>query len=63
MHYQKHPPNSQQKVNPKIMEETGVKQLKNGESGLVQIIPMKEMTVESFADYPKLGRFFLSDNN
>jgi len=35
--------------------------LKNGDAGFVKMIPTKPMCVESFADYPPLGRFAVRD--
>jgi elongation factor 1-alpha len=35
--------------------------LKNGEAGVVKMIPLKPMTVETFAEYPPLGRFVVRD--
>ena len=37
------------------------KALKNGDAGFVRMIPTKPMCVESFADYPPLGRFAVRD--
>jgi elongation factor 1-alpha len=37
------------------------KELKNGESAIVKIIPQKAMVVETFAEYPPLGRFAVRD--
>ncbi|KAL6988970.1 hypothetical protein U1Q18_014720, partial [Sarracenia purpurea var. burkii] len=35
--------------------------LKNGDAGLVKMIPSKAMVVETFAEYPQLGRFAVRD--
>ncbi|KAF3668459.1 Elongation factor 1-alpha [Capsicum annuum] len=35
--------------------------LKNGDSGMVKMIPTKPMVVETFSDYPPLGRFAVRD--
>ncbi|KAL6978680.1 hypothetical protein U1Q18_020345 [Sarracenia purpurea var. burkii] len=35
--------------------------LKNGDAGLVKMIPSKPMVVETFAEYPPLGRFAVRD--
>ncbi|KAL6960858.1 hypothetical protein U1Q18_038624 [Sarracenia purpurea var. burkii] len=35
--------------------------LKNGDVGLVKMIPSKPMVVETFAEYPPLGRFAVRD--
>jgi elongation factor 1-alpha len=35
--------------------------LKNGDAGFVKMIPTKPMTVETFAEYPPLGRFAVRD--
>ena len=37
------------------------KALKNGDAGFVKMLPTKPMCVESFADYPPLGRFAVRD--
>jgi hypothetical protein len=44
----------------KIIEEAP-KFLKSGDSGMVQMIPSKRLCVESFTDYPPLGRFAVRD--
>jgi elongation factor 1-alpha len=41
--------------------EGEVKEVKSGESALVQMVPTKPMVVEAFADYPPLGRFAVRD--
>ena len=43
--------------------KNGQKFLKNGDIGIIRIVSEKPMVVESFDNYPKLGRFALSDNN
>ncbi|KAL3692000.1 hypothetical protein R1sor_005651 [Riccia sorocarpa] len=35
--------------------------LKNGDAGFVKMVPTKPMTVETFAEYPPLGRFAVRD--
>ncbi|GAU38329.1 hypothetical protein TSUD_61900 [Trifolium subterraneum] len=35
--------------------------LKNGDSGIVKMIPTKPMVVETFSEYPPLGRFAVRD--
>uniref|UniRef100_A0A803LZ66 Tr-type G domain-containing protein n=2 Tax=Chenopodium quinoa TaxID=63459 RepID=A0A803LZ66_CHEQI len=35
--------------------------LKNGDAGMVKMIPTKPMVVETFAEYPPLGRFAVRD--
>ena len=35
--------------------------LKNGDAGFVKMIPTKPMVVETFAEYPPLGRFIVRD--
>ncbi|KAL0376937.1 UNVERIFIED_CONTAM: Elongation factor 1-alpha [Sesamum calycinum] len=35
--------------------------LKNGDSGMVKMIPTKPMVVETFSEYPPLGRFAVRD--
>jgi len=37
------------------------KNLKSGDAAMVQLIPSKPMCVETFADYPPLGRFAVRD--
>jgi len=37
------------------------KALKNGDAGFVRMVPTKPMCVETFADYPPLGRFAVRD--
>jgi elongation factor 1-alpha len=44
----------------KILEENP-KFLKAGDSGMVRMIPSKKMCVESFTEYPPLGRFAVRD--
>jgi len=44
----------------KILEENP-KFLKAGDSGMVQMLPSKKMCVESFTEYPPLGRFAVRD--
>jgi len=41
--------------------EAEPKFLKNGESGIVNLIPMKPMCVETYQEYPPLGRFAVRD--
>jgi elongation factor 1-alpha len=41
--------------------EAGPKFVKKGDSAIVKMIPSKPMCVESFADYPPLGRFAVRD--
>ncbi|KAL9275084.1 Elongation factor 1-alpha-like protein [Drosera capensis] len=35
--------------------------LKNGDAGMVKMIPTKPMVVETFSEYPPLGRFAVRD--
>ncbi|KAF5752530.1 elongation factor 1-alpha-like [Tripterygium wilfordii] len=35
--------------------------LKNGDAGMVKMIPTKPMVVETFSEYPSLGRFVVRD--
>ncbi|KAK4408914.1 Elongation factor 1-alpha [Sesamum angolense] len=35
--------------------------LKNGDAGLVKMVPTKPMVVETFSEYPPLGRFAVRD--
>jgi elongation factor 1-alpha len=35
--------------------------LKNGDSGIIKMIPTKPMVVETFSEYPPLGRFAVRD--
>jgi len=44
----------------KILEE-GPKFIKSGDSAMVKLIPSKRMCVESFTEYPPLGRFAVRD--
>jgi elongation factor 1-alpha len=44
----------------KAMEEAP-KNIKNGDSAIVLMVPSKPMCVESFTDYPPLGRFAVRD--
>ena len=44
----------------KVMEEEP-KFIKSGDAGMVELIPQKPMVVESFADFPPLGRFAVRD--
>jgi len=44
----------------KILEE-GPKSIKSGDSAMVTMIPSKKMVVESFTDFPPLGRFAVRD--
>merc|ERR1712017_20975 len=41
--------------------EDNPKFLKNGEAGLVELVPSKPMCVEGFKEYPPLGRFAVRD--
>jgi elongation factor 1-alpha len=41
--------------------EEAPKFLKSGDAGIVELVPTKPMCVESFADYPPLGRFAVRD--
>ena len=51
----------------KIDKRSGVeiekkpKFLKNGDSGIIKMIPTKPMVVETFSEYPPLGRFTVRD--
>ncbi|BBN15231.1 elongation factor 1-alpha [Marchantia polymorpha subsp. ruderalis] len=36
--------------------------LKNGDAGIVHMVPSRPMTVETFAEYPPLGRFAVRDS-
>ncbi len=51
----------------KIDRRTGVvlepepKELKNNEAAIIKMVPQKGMVVESFAEYPPLGRFAVRD--
>jgi len=42
-------------------EEDAPKAIKSGEAAMVKLIPTKPLCVESFADYPPLGRFAVRD--
>jgi len=41
--------------------ETAPKMIKSGDSAIVKLIPSKPMCVESFAEFPPLGRFAVRD--
>ncbi|XP_060005042.1 elongation factor 1-alpha 1-like [Lagenorhynchus albirostris] len=41
--------------------EDGPKFLKSGDAAIVDMVPGKPMCVESFSDYPPLGRFAVCD--
>ena len=41
--------------------EDGPKFLKSGDAAIVDMVPGKPMCVESFSDYPPLGRFAVRD--
>jgi elongation factor 1-alpha len=44
----------------KVLEENP-KMVKTGDSAMINLVPSKPMCVESFADYPPLGRFAVRD--
>merc|ERR1719456_1836803 len=44
----------------KVLEENP-KMVKTGDAAMINLVPSKPMTVESFADYPPLGRFAVRD--
>jgi elongation factor 1-alpha len=48
------------KRNGKVMEENPTA-LKNGTAGMVILVPTKPMCVETFAEFPPLGRFAVRD--
>jgi elongation factor 1-alpha len=52
-----------QKVNKRTgqVEEANPKGIKSGEAAIVNIIPTKPLCVESFAEFPPLGRFAVRD--
>jgi len=41
--------------------EKNPKSIEKGESALVKMVPLKPMVVETFAEYPPLGRFACRD--
>jgi elongation factor 1-alpha len=41
--------------------EAGPKFVKSGDAAMIKLVPSKPMCVESFADYPPLGRFAVRD--
>lgn len=51
------------KINQRTGKETEVepKFLKNGDAGMVEMVPTKPLVVETFAEYPPLGRFAVRD--
>lgn len=44
----------------KVLEENP-KMVKSGDAGIIKLIPSKPMCVESFQEYPPLGRFAVRD--
>jgi elongation factor 1-alpha len=48
------------KISEKVIEKEP-KFLKKGDGGIIQMIPTKPMVVESFSEYPSLGRFIVRD--
>jgi len=44
----------------KVLEEAP-KLVKSGDAAMINLLPSKPMCVESFADYPPLGRFAVRD--
>jgi len=42
-------------------QEENPESLQNGDSGMVKMVPMKGLCIESFAEYPPLGRFAVRD--
>jgi len=56
-----------QEILSKIDKRTGQeveklpKSLKTGNAGMVTLVPQKPMCVESYAEYPPLGRFAVRD--
>lgn len=53
------------KVDRRTGKETDEKptELKNNESAIVKLVPIGDMVVESYSDYPQLGRFAIRDMN
>jgi elongation factor 1-alpha len=41
--------------------ETAPKNIKSGDAAMITLVPSKPMSVETFADYPPLGRFAVRD--
>jgi len=41
--------------------EAAPKNIKNGDAAMVNLVPSKPMCVETFTDYPPLGRFAVRD--
>ncbi len=52
-----------QKLDPKTgaVKEENPQFLKTGDAAMVKIVPTKPMSVETFADFPQLGRFAIRD--
>ncbi len=52
-----------QKLDPKTgtVKEENPQFLKTGDAALVKIVPTRPMAVETFADFPQLGRFAIRD--
>jgi len=51
------------KIDKRTGKETEVepKAIKSGDAGMIELIPQKPMVVETFADFPPLGRFAVRD--
>jgi elongation factor 1-alpha len=56
------------KIEAKINSRNGMvtenepKSIRNGDSALVTLMPIKPLCVEVFSEYPSLGRFIVSSN-
>ena len=44
-----------------VVIEANPKEIKNGEAAIVKMVPTKGMVVETFAEFPPLGRFIVRD--
>jgi len=58
-----------EEIESKVDRRTGVvleekpKSIKTSDSAIVRMIPIKPMCLETFAEYPQLGRFAVRDMN
>ena len=46
-----------------IATEQNPMSLKHGDGGMIELTPMKSMVVESFSEFPPLGRFAMRDSH
>ncbi len=52
-----------QKLDPKTgaVKEENPQFLKTGDAAMVKVVPTRPMAIETFADFPQLGRFAIRD--